>query len=117
MAMENNAVYVRVMSDGGRVVILFAEDVDGSKPAAISHWEIDPPQCMMIVEAMARSAFEADTSLKPVGDSAKAGMVEQYRMTLTQRVALMLGTLRQDKMKTDGEVAQAVVEVCLKEIF
>jgi hypothetical protein len=44
-------------------------------------------------------------------------LAERHRITLTQRVALMLGTLREDHKKTHGQVAKEIVDACLKEIF
>jgi len=70
-----------------------------------------------VAEEIARLAFEVRDGMKPAGPALKTELIERHRMTLTARVALMLRTLRADKMRTDGEVAQAVVEACLKEVF
>ena len=112
-----SGVYVRLGADGKTVKLLFTRDPEGSKPANISQWVLDPKECLVISEAMATAAFEADTTMKPVGPALKASIIEGHRMKLTQRVAIMLGSLRGDKLKTDGRVAQDIIEVCLKEIF
>ena len=112
-----NPVYVRVGVDAEQVLLMFSSDPVGGEPAEISQWRIDPAQCLDIIEAMARSAFEADNKLKPVGDVAKSQIIEKTRMKLTSRFAVMLSTLRPDKMKSDGQVAQDLVDVALKEVY
>lgn len=76
----------------------------------------EPQNAIDVAMAMTDAAFEARDGVKPVGDTLKAELVERHRMTLTNRIALMLGTMRRST-KTDGQVAQAVVEAALKEIF
>ena len=117
MSEHNDPVYVRLGADDGQVVLIFSEDVGGQKPVTISHWVIDPMECLQISEAMATAAFEADTSIKPVGPALKATLVENHRMKLTQRFSLMLATMRQDKLMTDGQIAQRLVDAALQEIF
>jgi len=77
----------------------------------------EPQNAIDVARAITDAAFEARDGMKPVGDTLKAELVERHRFTLTNRLALMLGTLRRDNKKTDGQVAQAMVEACLKEIF
>ena len=110
-------VYVSVGIEGKKVLVLFSEDFDMKRPANMSRWLIDPEQCMSITQALADAAFEADTSIKPVGPALKATLVEQHRMKLTARFALMLTTLRHDPEKSDGQIAQSLVDAALSEIF
>ena len=117
MSGDTDAVYVRLGADAGRVLLMFSKDVGGVTPAHISHWAIDPKECLQISEAMATAAFEADTSIKPVGPALKATLVENHRMKLTQRFALMLATMRQDKLLTNGQIAQRLIDAALQEIF
>ena len=77
----------------------------------------DPQNCIDVARCMTDSAFEAREGVKPLGDSLKSELVERHRMTLTQRLSLMLGTMRGDTTISDGKVAQALVEACLREIF
>lgn len=70
-----------------------------------------------VAAALSDAAFEIRDGAKPVADTLKAELVERHRMKLTARVAMMLHSLREDKKRTDGEVAQAVVEAVLKEVF
>lgn len=77
----------------------------------------DPDNAISIAEAMANAAFEAREGVKPASDALKAELVERHRMTLTHRITHMLATARHDKKKTDGRLAQDVVEACLREVF
>ena len=117
MSESNAPAYVRVGVEEGKVLVLFTKDPEGSKPANLSQWRIDPAECLEIVNAMADAAFEADTNIKPVGPALKASLVEQHRMKLTARFALMLTAMRQDRLKSDGEVAKNLVDAALSEIF
>lgn len=102
-------VQVAVRSEGGKVILKFDSD--------INYLEMEPENCLLITEAMATAAFEARDGMKPVGPALKAEIVERHRMTLTQRVALMLNTLRDDRTKSNGQVARDIVDVMLAEVF
>ena len=117
MSEHKDPVYVRLGADDGQVRLMFSKDVGGLQPANISQWVIDPKECLQISEAMATAAFEADTSIKPVGPALKATLVENHRMKLTQRFSLMLATMRQDKMVSNGQIAQRLVDAALQEVF
>lgn len=77
----------------------------------------DPENMISVAEAMTKAAFEARDGIKPVGDALKAELVERHRMTLTQRVSLMLNSLRDDKTKTNGVLAKTLVDAMLAEVF
>lgn len=70
-----------------------------------------------VAARIADLAFELREGVKPATEALKSDLVERHRMKCTARVALMLHSLREDKRKTDGQVAQAVVEAVLKEVF
>ena len=46
MSEHKDPVYVRLGADDGQVVLIFSEDVGGQKPVTISHWVIDPMECL-----------------------------------------------------------------------
>lgn len=117
MSESNAPVYVRVGDENGQVVVLFTKDPEGSFPSNISQWRTDPAECLEIVAAMADAAFRAGEGMKPVGPALKATLVEQHRMKLTQRFALMLSTMRGDKLVSNGQIAQRMVDAALQEIF
>ena len=112
-----DGVYVRVGEDDKKVLLLFTRDPEGSTPANISQWRVDPEDCLPIAESMVKHAFSIDSGLTPVGPALKAGLIEQHRVKLTQRFTLMLGSVRGDKLKSDGEVARDLVDAALREIF
>lgn len=113
----SDGVYAAIGTEGKQVVIAFSQDAGCSTPANISRWIMDAEQCISITQAMADAAFQADTSIKPVGPTLKATLVEQHRMKLTARFALMLNTLRHNPERSDGQIAQSLVDAALSEIF
>lgn len=102
-------VEMMVGNENGKVVVIFNEPTQ--------RIEFDPQNCIDVARCMTDNAFEARDGVKPVGDTLKAELIERHRMTLTQRLSLMLGTMRQDRLITDGVLSQRLVEACLKEIF
>lgn len=66
---------------------------------------------------LADHVYDVRQDLKPVGGAAKHELVERHRMKLTQRVALMLNSLREDKTKGNGAVAKTIVDACIAEVF
>ncbi len=117
MEPHKDPVFVRIGLDNGKVVVLFSTDVHGRVPANMSIWEVDPRECLRSSEELATLAFEADSGLKPVGPALKATLIENHRMKLTQRFSVILNSLRHDKVKSNGQIAQNLVDVALKEIF
>ena len=104
-----DAIEMMVGHEDGKVVVIFKDPV--------ARIEFEPQNCIDVARCMTDHAFEARDGVKPVGDTLKAELVERHRMTLTQRLSLMLSTMRRDNMVTDGVMAQRMVEACLKEIF
>lgn len=98
-----------IKQEGGKVIQRFA--------APLLYVEYDAQNAIDVAMALTDAAFEARDGVKPASASLKSELVERHRMNLTRRVALMLGTLRGDKLKSDGQIARDVVEACLKEIF
>jgi hypothetical protein len=54
---------------------------------------------------------------KHMGKELKDEIIERTRMKLTQRLSIVLGTLRKDVKKTNGQAAQEIVDICLSEVF
>lgn len=95
--------------EGGMVTVKFHEPTEWIK--------FEPQNAIDFACALTDRAFEARDGVKPAGETLKAELIERHRMTLTQRVARMLSTLRHDPVKTNGTVAQEVVDACLREVF
>lgn len=109
MYNENGMVEMALAIEGKQVVMHFQEPMQTIR--------FDPENLITIASRLTDMAFEARDDLKPVGDTLKAELVERHRMLLTQRFAMMLGTLRKNKNKSDGYLAQQLVDAALKEIF
>jgi hypothetical protein len=106
---ENKGVEMIVGQDKGYVVLKFKEPVDLV--------EFEPQNAIDVAMAMTDAAFECRDGVKPAGETLKAELIERHRMTLTNRFAKMIGTMRMDIKRTDGKMAQELVEAALKEIF
>lgn len=102
-------VSVAVKCNGPLVVMAFDRD--------IGFLELQPDQAVSIAEAITASAFEADTSLKPVGDTLKAAMVEKHRDKLVPRISLMLGSMRDKKKLSNGQIAVMITDAVCSEVF
>ena len=82
------------------------------------HWiACDAKNAIQIAEAMTAAAFEADTGLKPIGPALKASLVQKHRDILIPRIALMLGSLRENKKLTNGDVALKIRDSVCSEGF
>lgn len=104
--VHNDNIQLAIGTEKGQVIVYF------DKPT--TSLNMDPQNAIDIAMAITDHAFEARDGVKPAGDTLKAELVERHRMTLTQRLALMMPELR--KM-SDGKAAQNAVEVFLKEVF
>ena len=97
----------------GRVVQEFKENV---KRVAY-----DPDNAMEVAIFIAELANEImgteHVPGKHMGSALKDELIERTRMKLTQRIAIVLGTLRKDVKKTNGQAAQEIVDICLSEVF
>ena len=77
----------------------------------------EPKNAVDVARAITDAAFLADTKLKPVGETLKAEIVQRHRETLIPRVALMLGSLREDRLKSNGQIAVTIVDALCSEVF
>lgn len=109
MSTESKNVEMAVGQDKGNVILKFKDPVDLV--------EFEPQNAIDVAMAMTDAAFECRDGVKPAGDTLKAELIERHRMTLTNRFAMMIGTMRGDIKRTNGKIAQELVEAALKEIF
>lgn len=79
--------------------------------------EFDPANIQDIAMRMTDLAFEANTGLKPVGDTLKADLIQRHRERLVNRLSLILNSQREKKTVSNGQLAMEVVDICLSEIF
>lgn len=109
MSFSQENVSVAINRDKSLVVIAFDRDV--------GYIELIPDQATAIAESITTCAFEADTNLKPVGDTLKAALVERHRDKLIPRISLMLGSLREDQLKSNGQIAVLILDAVFSEVF
>lgn len=69
--------------------------------------------CMVLVDHV----YEARGDLKPAGGALKHELTERHRRTLTRRLEVMLNSARENKTKSNHELAKTLVETCLKEVL
>lgn len=79
--------------------------------------DYEPDNVEAIACAMTDAAFELRTGNKPASDTLKASLIERHRATLTRRVEIMIKSMREDKKLHHRQLAQRIVEACLKEVF
>lgn len=77
----------------------------------------EPQNAIDVACAMTDAAFEARDGVKPAGETLKSELIERHRMLLTQRFTLVIGSMRCDNKKSNGKMAQELVDIALKEIF
>lgn len=107
--MTQTNVSIAVKHERGLVILKLDRDVN--------YIEIEPQNCLDIVEAMSAAAFEARDGIKPVGPALKASLIEKHRDKLVPRITLMLAALREDKKRSDGYIALQIVDAIFSEIF
>ena len=107
--ITQSPVSIAVKHENGLVILKFDRDVN--------YIEIEPQNCLDIVEAMSASAFEARDGVKPVGPALKASLIEAHHDKLVPRITLMLASLREDKKNSDGMIALKLIDVIFAEIF
>lgn len=110
----------QVVQREGKVLIIFSRrhETSGELVAdRTDHYMVDPEGALAMAECLSAMAFEADTGLKPVGDTLKAELVKKHREKLTPRLALMLNTLRENKRVSNEQLAQQMMDAFCSEVF
>ena len=114
----NNDLQMQIVAREGKVILLFSVERDGNKVAAnTDHMMLPPDAALRAAEVLANVAFEADTNLKPVGPALKAELVQKHREKLIPRIALMLGSLRENRMMSNGQIATQIMDAVCSEVF
>ncbi len=110
----------QIVQRDGKVLLLFSrrhESTGELVPEKTDHYMVDPEGALMMAECLSTMAFEADTGLKPVGDTLKAELVKRHREKLTPRLALMLNTLRENRKYSNAQIAQQLMDAFFSEVF
>ncbi len=119
--MDNRPdLLAQVVHREGKILFLFSRRHETSGelvPVQTDHYMVDPEGALAMAECLSAMAFEADTGLKPVGDTLKAELVKKHREKLMPRLALMLNTLRENKRYTNQQLAQQMLDAFCSEVF
>jgi len=111
-------IETQVVHRDGKVMLLFSRR-DGAgelKKAQTDNIILDPESALAAAELLSSMAFEADTTLKPVGPSLKASLIEKHRDRLIPIIATILRTYINAK-KSPGQMAVSIMDEVCKEIF
>lgn len=110
----------QVVQRDGKVMLLFSRRHEASGdlvPEKTDHYMVDPQGALMIAECLSTMAFEADTGLKPVGVALKASLVKQHREKLEPRMAVMLNSMRENRVISNKNLARQMIDTIFSEIF
>lgn len=111
-------IEMQIVQRDGAVILLFSRYRDGALRAAqTDNMKLDPAVAIRAAQCLTDMAFEADTGLKPVAPTLKAELANQHRMTVTQKLATILQTYREDKTYSHGKLAQLCAEEAINDIF
>ena len=113
-------VQMQAVARDKQIHLLFSEEDSQTKelrPAFTSNFLMSADQALAFSTLVADLAFEADTGLKAVGPALKAELADRHRTKLTQRLSVMLGTLREKRTLSNEKLAQRLVEICLREVL
>ena len=109
MSNDNGSVEMALGIHEGRVMMRFKEPM--------SEVLFDAQNAMDVATAMADLSFECRDAVKPAGDALKAELIERHRMTLTQRLSLVIGGQRENRGVSNGKLAQQIIDIVFAEIF
>lgn len=111
------SVWLEVGADRGQAWIKIS--TAGASPITIP---IDPQAAFECAEKLARAAHTAKFGEPPqsdesyIRDQIRARVTDNIRDRMTNRVSLMLNTLREDKRHNNRALAQLLVETILQKV-
>lgn len=112
-------IEMQVVARDKQIHLLFNErDQHGeARPAYTPNFLMDASSALSFSTLLADLAFEADTGLKAAGPALKAELMDRHRVTLTNRISVMLNSLREKKTTSNRGLAKQLVDVMLSEVF
>ena len=111
-------LFMQVVEREGKVLLLFSRQQDGELVSeSTDHFMLPPQDAINVAEVLTQMAFEVDTGLKPVGPALKASLVQKHRDILIPRIATMLGSLRENRLLSNGDVALKLMDAVCNEVF
>ncbi len=113
-------ILAQVVHRDSKVLILFSRKHEASGalvPEKTDHFMTDPAGALSMAECLSTMAFEADTGLKPVGDTLKAELVQRHREKLLPRMELIIRSLREQKTTSHRQMAGQLLDTVFAEVF
>lgn len=86
-------------------------------PAFTSNFLMSADQGLTLAALLADLAFEADSGLKPAGSAIKTELADRHRTKLTNRISLMLNSMREKKTINNHSLSRQLVDVMLAEVL
>lgn len=116
--VPSRGIETQVVQRDGKVIMIFSTR-NGDQElerARTDNLMLDPVNAIQAAELLTAMAFEADTSLKPVGATLKPALIERHRDKLIPLIATILRTKINAK-ESPGQMALAIMDEVCKEIF
>ena len=115
---DTKDIDMQIVARNGKIVLVFSESKNGVRtPVHVDAFEFPAKDASQMMQTIGDLAFEIDTGLKAVGDSVKADLVAQHRDKLIPRINVVLGTLREDKTLSNGQLSLKLIDIIFSEIF
>ncbi len=111
---------MQVVQREGKVLLLFSRrhEASGNLVAEkTDHMMLDPQGALAAAECLSTMAFEADTNLKPVGETLKASLVKAHQDKLLPRLTLMLNSQRENRTISNQQLARQMLDAFCSEVF
>jgi hypothetical protein len=112
-------IQMQVVARDGQIHMLFSEpDKRGELvPAYTSNFLMSASDALVCSTMLADMAFEVETSLKPMGNTVKAELMNRHRAKLIDRLQVMLNSLRERKTTNNRNLAKQLVDEMMHEVF
>ena len=119
MTEPSRDLEMQIAARDGMIVLLFSRRKDNgdAEKAHTDHFAFPANLASQMAQTICDLAFEIDTSLKPVGTALKADLVQRHKDKLMPRINVVLGTLREDKTLSNGQLALKLIDIIFSEIF
>jgi len=116
----NENIDMQVVARDRAVTLLFSRRPDDNgdpAPAAVDHMTMDPETALLAAQMITDLAFEADSSIKPVGPALKANLIEKHRAVLIPRITTVMNSLRTKRTVTNQQLAVQLMDIVCSEVF
>lgn len=112
-------IEMQVVARDGSIHLLFSElDQAGQKqPAYTSNFLLSAGDALLFSTLLADLAFEAETGLKPAGSAVKAELIERHRVTLLDRLTVVLNSQRERKTINNRQLSKKLLDIVFAEVF